>query len=295
MKVLSFGEILWDIIEGNAHLGGAPLNFAAHSAQCGAESYMISRLGSDDYSKRAMDKLDEVGVNHSIVQMDDQHPTGTVEVFLQDGQPSYTIHTQVAYDYIDFEQLPDTFHSTDYDIFYFGTLAQRGSKSRESLYRILQEKSFQSRFYDVNFRKDCFSKNIVLKSLEYSDVLKLNDEEVAIISEYMFSRAYGIEDFMRGCYEKYGHKVIIVTAGAEGCYIHHDNNVDFVSGKKVVVADAVGAGDSFSAAFMYVYYHTLNPLNAAKIGNQIGGYVASQRGAIPKYSDEIKEILSRFN
>jgi len=291
MKVLSFGEILWDIIEGKAHLGGAPLNFAAHSAQCGGESYMISRLGSDDLGKVALEKLEEVRVDHTLVQTDDLYPTGTVDVFLEDGQPSYTIHPHVAYDFIDFQQLPDAFHSTEYDIFYFGTLAQRERKSRDTLYKIQEEKSFQSRFYDVNFRKDCYSKETVLKSLNNSDVLKLNDEEVEVISEYMYGRILSIDDFVKACYDSYGHKVIIVTAGGEGCYVYTDQEMHKVEGRTVTVADAVGAGDSFSAAFMYKYFHSGDPIQSAFVGNQIGGFVASQHGAIPPYPDEIRELL----
>jgi len=294
MKVAAFGEILWDIIEGKAHLGGAPLNFAAHSAQCGAESYMISRLGADDFGKKAFEKLDEFNVNKSTVQFDQQHSTGTVDVFLENGQPSYTIHTHVAYDYILFRELPDAFNNLDFDIFYFGTLAQREDVSRRTLHEILEAKSFKNVFYDVNLRKDCYSKEIVLDSLKRSNVLKLNDEEVEVISGYLFSKPYSIEDFSKACYDKYGHNVIIVTAGAEGCYVYHNNEMSQVPGKKVEVADAVGAGDSFSASFMYKYYQTQDPVKAAYIGNQIGGFVASQHGAIPPYSREIKGLLSQI-
>lgn len=292
MKVVSFGEILWDIIEGKAYLGGAPLNFAAHATQCGADSLMISRLGSDDYGKQALQKLAEVDVGYSEVQIDKKHPTGSVDVFLENGQPSYIIHPGVAYDYISFEELNQSFLSSDFGVFYYGTLAQRNKTSRETLYNILESKTFDQIFYDVNLRKDCYSKDIVLQSLEKSNILKLNDEEVSVLSEYMFSKNFGMEDFAKGCYDKYGHEVIIITAGAQGCYVYHREKMQMVSGQKVTVADTVGAGDSFSASFMYMYYQTGDPIKAASIGNQIGAFVASQRGAIPAYTEEIRMMLS---
>lgn len=291
MKVLSFGEILWDIIEGKAHLGGAPLNFAAHAAQCGADSYMISRLGEDENGKKAFDQVGSLKVSPELIQFDKDRPTGTVDVYLEEGQPSYTIHSQVAYDFIATPEFSSVFDNTDFDIFYFGTLAQRERTSRETLHQILTAKQFKSRFYDVNFRKDCYSKNTVMPSLENSDILKLNDEEVRIISEYLDHKYQGIEEFVKACYNLFGHKVIIITAGDKGCYVYTEEKLHEVPARKVVVADAVGAGDSFSGSFMYMYHKTGDPLKAAYVGNQVGGYVASQHGAIPAYSDEIRDLL----
>ena len=101
MKVLAYGEILWDIINGEEHLGGAPFNFAAHSAKCGNESFIISRLGDDVRGVTAFNKCREYGVDNSQIQWDKEHPTGTVTVVLDHGQPDYTIHEGVAYDYIE--------------------------------------------------------------------------------------------------------------------------------------------------------------------------------------------------
>ena len=196
MRVLSFGEILWDIIEGKYYIGGAPFNFASHIARCGADTYMVSRLGKDMWGEKAFDEVRKLGINSTFIQWDKARPTGTVDVFLNKGQPSYTINPEVAYDYLDFEELIDAgLRENSFDMFGFGSLAQRNETSRKCLYQILESLSFQHIFYDVNLRKDCFSAEIVNDSLNYSTILKLNDDEVPIISEFVFSEKMGIEAF----------------------------------------------------------------------------------------------------
>src|SRR6476620_664014 len=104
MRVLAFGEILWDIIEGTPHLGGAPLNFIANMAQYGAKSYIISRVGNDAFGDEACIKAAEYGVDPILIQLDTEHETGTVEVVLNNGQPDYTIKKEVAYDFINYTE-----------------------------------------------------------------------------------------------------------------------------------------------------------------------------------------------
>lgn len=132
MKVLAFGEILWDIINGEAFLGGAPLNFAAHCAQCGNEAYIISRVGKDRLGDQALTLCRTFRVNNTFVQVDSSRPTGTVDVILAKGQPDYTIHENVAYDYIAADDIPDL-QSYGFDVVYFGSLAQRSLKSSLAL------------------------------------------------------------------------------------------------------------------------------------------------------------------
>src|SRR5690349_8799460 len=105
MKVLAFGEILWDIIEKEEHLGGAPFNFIAHTAQCGDDAYIVTRLGRDFRGMKALNRCKSYGVNEKYIQQDDSLPTGTVEVTLRDGQPDYLIVENVAWDHIAFDDV----------------------------------------------------------------------------------------------------------------------------------------------------------------------------------------------
>jgi fructokinase len=84
---------------------------------------------------------------------------------------------------------------------------------------------------------------------------------------------------------------IIITASEKGCFNYNSAKVQYVPGIPVKVKDAVGAGDAFSTSFMHVYTEEGDALNAAKIANRVGAYVATKAGAIPEYSGEIKKSL----
>lgn len=291
MRSLAFGEILWDIINGEPHLGGAPLNFASHIAQCGAQSYIISRVGNDNLGKSAIARVKENRVNTDFIQIDDNHETGTVKVSVTDGQPDYTIRENVAYDYIEYSTEVSNLSKLDFDLFYFGSLAQRHKTSAYTLNAILNNNNFNDIFYDVNIRKDGFNGIILNDSLGYATILKLNVSELPIMSNLVFDETLSNEEFCNRITERYTIRIIIITAAEEGCYIYTNKHLSHVSGIKVDVADAVGAGDAFSAAFMFQYAKTKNAIKAASVANKIGAYVASKKGAIPPYSDEIKKLL----
>lgn len=291
MKVLAFGEILWDLIEGQEHLGGAPFNFAAHIRQCGAPSYIITRLGKDDLGEKALLEIKRMKVESRFVQWDDTHPTGTVDVSLDKGQPSYTIHENVAYDFINKEELDPVFKDIDFDVFYFGSLAQRNKVSADTLHAIMDQKNFSYVFYDANLRGEFFTKDILTTSLTYANILKINIEEMGVISKLVFQKELDITDFMPRISKEYDLKVAIITASEKGCFIYCSNQFYHIEGKEVKVVDAIGAGDSFSASFLYKLLCFNDPVKAAKVANQVGAFVAASRGAIPGYTKEIKEIL----
>jgi len=291
LKSLAYGEILWDIIDGTPHLGGAPLNFAAHIAQCGAQSFIVSRVGNDNLGKSAIARIKENRVNTNYIQLDPDHETGTVKVIVSDGQPDYTIRENVAYDYIEYNDDLKELSNTKFDLFYFGSLSQRNPISASTLEAILRDNEFGDIFYDVNIRKDGFNGVILNASLAHATILKLNISELPVMSELIFSQALSTEDFCKGLTEKHSIRIIIITAADKGCYIFTNQHLSHVSGVKVEVEDAVGAGDAFSAAFVYHYEKTKNAIKAASVANKIGAFVASKKGAIPPYSDEIKKML----
>ncbi|MEQ8553024.1 MAG: carbohydrate kinase [Cyclobacteriaceae bacterium] len=292
MKALVFGEILWDIIEGEHHLGGAPLNFAAHVKQCGQTSCIVSCLGNDQLGDEAYRLVKGLSVDVSMIQRANIR-TGFVPVTLKDGQPDYVITKDVAYDYIESGQL-DHPSIPEFDFFYFGSLIQRNQVSRDALYNILERHQFEEIFYDVNLRKDSYDKEIIKQSLKHCTILKVNDEEVGVLSKMLFGEKQDFETFGQAICDQYDQiKTIIITAGGEGCYVYHEGNITRIPTEKIKVIDTVGAGDSFSAAFVCVYYQTGDPLKAATIANKVGGFVASSRGPIPSYPPELKELLKQ--
>jgi fructokinase len=294
MRVLSFGEIVWDIIEGKEYLGGAPLNFIAYMSHLGAEASMLSRLGMDDLGKRAFDAVETHGVGTSFIQWDSAIGTGTVDVTLENGQPDYIINTDKAYDYISFEEAKPLLESTAFDILYFGTLVQRNATSAATLSSIIDQYRFKEIFYDVNLRKDCFSKSIIEASLKKCTILKLNEEELGVIGSYFFDGEMDIETFCNKISDTFQIHTIIVTAGKHGSYIFTKVAFVHIPVVPVEVVDAVGAGDSFSAAFLFKFYHKKDPIDAAKFANRIGAMVASSNGAIVA-KNKVQETLHQYS
>ncbi|EMR01570.1 carbohydrate kinase family protein [Cesiribacter andamanensis] len=291
MRILAFGEILFDIIEGEPFLGGAPLNFAGHLARLGAESYIYSAVGNDPLGAQALAEIRQLGVDTRLVQVQEQYPTGTVPVRFTNGQPAYTILRDVAYDYIDYSAAEPLLQGLQPDLLYFGTLAQRNSHSRSSLRQLLSGQQAPRVFYDINLRQDAYSPEIIRESLQLCSILKLNDEEARLLSELFFQKELALEAFARQLAQAYGLELIIITAGARGCYLLEGPDYYYVSGYPTKVVDTVGAGDAFSAAFVYQYLRHGDALVAADIANRLGAYVASCRGPLPEYSADIRELV----
>jgi fructokinase len=292
MKVLAFGEILWDIIDQEEYLGGAPFNFAAHAAQFGNKSFIISRVGSDFLGVRAHNLSKSFGVDVSLIQWDETLPTGIVDVSLINGQPEYAIRSNVAYDYISPNPVLKGLNKEQFDVFYFGSLSQRSTISAETLYEILSENKFNHVFYDVNLRKSGYTEEIIKRSLSAATIFKLNIEEVNVISELLTGSKLDLDDFCKWIKLYYTNiSTIIITASERGCFVYEDQ-LQYVHGKPVIVKDAVGAGDAFSASFMHMYIKNGDAISSARIANQVGAFVATQTGAVPKYTPEILNLLN---
>ncbi len=290
MKTLVFGEILWDIIDGVPHLGGAPLNFAAHSQRFGSRAAIISCLGNDALGQKALNLVHQLDIDISYIQQT-EHPTGTVPVKIINGQPSYDITKEVAFDYIDKQLLP-SFAPSEFDLFYFGSLIQRNKTSREALHHVLETNTFRHIFYDVNLRKDAYTMDIILYALNQCTILKVNDEEVEVLSEMLFDSNLTVKKFCEHISaQNPSIAVIVVTMGKSGSAIYTNSKLHQVATTPIKVVDTVGAGDAFSAAFASIYLQTSDPIKAATIANKIGGYVASCDGPIPVYSEEIRQLI----
>ena len=290
--LLAFGEILWDIFPDGSHIGGAPFNLAAHAVRCGLEAQLLSRVGADDLGRRALAEARRLGVGTDLVQTDLQHPTGTVTVQLSaEGQPSYTIHTNVAWDFIAAE--PDKLCDQRVDAICCGTLAQRSAVSRASLRRVLEIFPAAPVFFDVNLRQHFFSRELVAEGLARTTILKLNDSEVAVLSELLFGARLDEEAFARKIQQQFSSvQIVLVTRGARGCLlVERGGAAAEIPGHPVKVADTVGAGDAFSAAFLALWLHNKPPMAAVAAANELGAFVASRRGAVPDYSPEIRRRL----
>tara|TARA_R110000850_G_scaffold228599_2_gene353515 strand:- start:234 stop:1100 length:867 start_codon:yes stop_codon:yes gene_type:complete len=286
MRVLAFGEVLWDVINGQYHIGGAPLNFAAHCVQCKIPAALVSAYGNDELGRLTLEKVKSLKVDTSFLQKANR-PTGTVPVRLISGQPQYEIVENVAFDFIDYQKIdPEALQEFDY--FYFGTLVQRNEASRTSLRKILEICSFRQVFLDVNIRQNFYDKPTLEYSLKQSTILKLNDEEVGILANVLFFQSMGFNEFTEKVMQAYPNvEVVIITKGKDGCLVRSVSEIIDVPAPIIRVKDTVGAGDAFSAAFCATYFAS-NDLHAAvKNALRVGGFVASKSGAIPFYDNGI--------
>jgi fructokinase len=285
LDVVAFGEILWDEIDDESHIGGAPFNLAAHAVRCGVRAAVVSRVGRDALGRAALAEMDRLGVDRRWTTVDESHPTGTVTVKLnRSGQPSYTIHKGAAWDSIQItESMLQSLTAERPGVFCFGTLAQRCAASRDALFRLLDRFAFTEIFYDVNLRQKFWSGEAVEAGLARATLVKVNDDEARVLGGLLFDGACAPEAFARAVLDRFPVHAVIVTLGADGCLVCERNRDSIrVPGIKVDVVDTVGAGDAFSAAFLAAWLTDATAAEAAAAGNRRGAWVASHRGAVPE-------------
>jgi fructokinase len=215
MRALAFGEILYDIIGGEEFLGGAPLNLAAHLSRCRMETAYVSRVGDDERGRRALGEMLGLGIRNDFMQIDPDHQTGTVDVDLSaGGQPSYTIHENVAYDHIDPMEIPSAIIAYAPRVVCFGTIVQRSQSSRQSLYSMLDRLPGIEMLYDVNLRQAYYDRAWIERSLWYATIVKLNAEEVDILGELLFGQKLKLETFAERLADQWKLKALLLTLGA---------------------------------------------------------------------------------
>lgn len=285
MKILSIGEIIFDIYGADAVIGGAPLNFCAHCVACGAESALISAVGKDEYAAKAMAYLDEFGVS-SVFVCENDLPTGKCIVAVNDGKPSYDVLRPVAYDSVRIDSEIERIKEYGADVFAFGTLIQREGASRDALLKILAGCRFEHIFCDLNLRKNCYDRESCLNCLANADIIKLSDEEEPLLSEFGFYEYDKNEETrIKNICSSFGNiDIVIFTKGENGSVVYSrasDAFYEFESVETEVVS-TVGAGDSYSAAFLCEYLTSGDIVKAGKAASELSAFVVAHREAIVK-------------
>jgi len=293
MNLVSVGEVLWDVVGNAEHLGGAPLNFAAHAAKLGSHSYLVSAVGWDERGERALRVIRDLGVSTNYIQKISGQATGYVSVELRvDGQPSFTIHRPAAYDYAELsaaqrEQLSELQPSW----IYFGTLAQTSGTVRRTTSLLVDTIPDAKRFYDINLRPDSYNRDVVSELIEKASVLKLNDLEIGPLEQLLgLRRSPRIEDFCRDCATRFKLEAVCVTRGELGCGLLRGNEYVEAAGYATKVADTIGAGDAFAAGLVHALNQGWSTARAADFANRVGALVASREGAIPSWNIEELQV-----
>ena len=291
LNVVAIGEVLWDIIGEQRHLGGAPFNFAHNAKAFGAKSALISRVGGDDLGSMIRNKAQELGLPRDYIQVDPVRPTGTVPVTVgAGGVASYDITPEVAWDYIEFHD-GDRYLLDDADILCFGTLAQRTPISRTSIQAALASAPNNClRVCDINLRPPHYDEHILRSTLELTDVLKLNEGELAALRPVLALPSTEA-DAIQSLIDTFDIATVVLTRGPMGAEAWSKGEHAAAEGVKVDVKDTVGSGDAFTAAFVLHLATGHSLRDSLRKANLAGAYVATQVGGTPRID---QEVLRRF-
>lgn len=288
-KVLCFGEVLWDVLPEGKKIGGAPLNVAYHLRKLGVDVTFTSRIGEDALGKEIQSVLKEKGLSESVLQTDINHPTSTVEARIHaNHEVTYNIVENVAWDFIEYNHKLKVLASQASYLVY-GSLITRNEISRNTLYQLLDSPLIK--VLDVNLRKPFYSKELLQKLLISANIVKMNEAELQIISEWFH---YGDDDKekMKILQNTFDIDSLIVTYGAKGAYLLHNNAIYFEAGYQIEVADTIGSGDAFLAGFLTNYIMDKSPPEALKTANDMGAFIAQKPGGCPEYEKtEIKMYI----
>jgi fructokinase len=295
MKIVSVGEILWDLVEGREFLGGAPLNFALHAARLGHRALMVSAVGEDDRGSRSLAEISARALRTDFISRVPGHPTGTVTVKMsQHGVPDYVIHRPAAYDFpvIDAAAL-NAIASPPPDWIYFGTLQQLSPAAQQLLQTILAAAPSARRCYDINLRGDSYTPGLIQNLLSAADVLKLNEDEVSEIAGLLPSHMdasrrndgeTNLEQFCRHVSQVFNNlEAVCVTRGANGCALLLGDEYVTASAPEITVADTIGAGDAFCAALVHGIDLNWTAAQIAAFASRVGALVASRPGGSPEW------------
>ena len=287
--VVGIGELLWDLFpDGRRELGGAVANLVYHATQLGDRGVVASRIGRDAAGADLVARLHELGVDCSHLQHDAAHPTGTVDVKLAHGHPSYTIHERVAFDFPvlnrGWQQL-----AARTDAVTFGTLAQRNPAAGEVIAAFVAACPHRCvRLLDVNLRQRFWSASLLEHSLRAATAIKLNDEELPAVAAAVGVTGGTAHTTLQRLLERYRLRLACLTRGARGSLlvaagapaVEHP-------GTRVAVADTVGAGDAFAAAVLYHLLRGSSLQRMAAAANDYAAFVATRRGGTPPVPEPV--------
>jgi fructokinase len=286
--VVGIGELLWDLLPDGKALGGAPANFVYVSHVLGADTRVVTCVGRDADGDEALRRLQQAGLSIEYCQRSD-FPTGSAGVQLRDGQPCFTIAEDVAWDHIECDETTRALMGTA-DAVCFGSLAQRSPISRATIQACVRATSRKClRIFDGNLRQSYYSRKVLENSLRMATIAKVNDTELPIFAT-LFECGSTAED-LRAAFDL---DLVCVTRGEHGCLLASRGSMIEHPGFPTVVADAIGAGDAFTAAMTLGLLRGLTLQRVAAFANSWGAFVTSRRGAMPTVTpEEVAEVENR--
>lgn len=288
--VVGIGEVLWDVLPEGKKIGGAPANFACHVSQFGLNGLVISAIGKDRLGDEIINTFKRKGLKYKLEETD--FPTGTVEVTLDNaGIPEYDIKENVAWDNIPFTEEIRRIASRTQAVC-FGSLAQRSPYSRKTINEFLDSMPDNGsciKVFDINLRQNFYNEEVVRKSISQCNILKINDEELLIIKDMLCLHGCSQNEFCGELMEIGNLRMLILTCGTRGSMVFSQDGISVLGTPKVQVADTVGAGDSFTAAFISSIIKGKTAREAHQAAVNVSAYVCTQSGAMPLLPKSLTE------
>lgn len=297
-NILVFGEILYDIYDDVAVIGGAPFNYSVQLSRLISKNdnlKFITALGKDDFSKDAFKFIENENIDSSLMQVLDNYETGKATVFMNENKiPDYIIHENVAWDNIEFNSDIEKALKEKYDLFYFNILSCRSEKSYNTLKNIFKNIDSKYKVCDVTFRKNYYTKEKIKEALEFINILKINDDELAIIKSLFYPNLQNDNEILlKNLNKDFNIDYIFLTLGKSGASSFYNNQYIFKPSNKIKVVDTVGAGDSFCAALSYAILKKLDIKKVLDFASAVSEEMIQVKGGTAKYN--IKTIKEKFN
>ncbi len=293
-NITSIGEILFDVYPDGKQLGGAPFNFIYHIFKLTGQGKFISRVGNDDLGNEIIDFLKTNNISSEFIQLDEQHKTGVAKPALNESKiPDWTIELNRAYDFIELNDKVENLISKNSDCLCFGTLAQREEKSRSTIQSLFNEKI--KYFCDLNIRQKFYSKDVIEKSLNTADVLKLNMDEIKLVNGILLEDEFELKNTAQKLIQKYKIDMLCVTNGENGSYLFTKDEENHYKVKVDDIVDTVGAGDAYSAILCIGYLNGWKLSRINKNASEFAAEVVRVNGALPKDESIYENFRDKIN
>ncbi|MFC1771173.1 PfkB family carbohydrate kinase [Candidatus Margulisiibacteriota bacterium] len=296
-SILVIGEILFDIFaeQGYENIGGAPFNFAYHIQNILGNVVFISKIGDDALARKALNFLGESRFPVKYIQTDKKYPTGKVNVTLdKESIPTFDIVENTAYDYIEYnDQLDKLLNSTEIDLVYFGSLAQRNDCTRDTLEKILTKTRKALTFMDLNLRAPHYNEEIIELSLHASDILKINEGELEVLSSLYKLTALNTEDKIRKIADNFNISFINLTSGDKGSILYLEDTFHQTKVVPKNIIDTVGAGDAYASILALGLLYKWPAGKILEVASEFALEICQIKGAVPRENDIYLNLLKK--
>ena len=302
-KIVAFGEVVWDILPNDKILGGTPLNMVFRCNSFGEEGFLLSRLGYDNSGQAALDRLEELGISDKNIQIDDEFPTGTVNITFDENKEShYEVMLDVAFDHIEFSAEALKL-ARNADCLFYGLLPQRFGISKNTIRELIKESPDSIHFFDLKLFEHFFDKKVVENLLFSSNIVRIKEKEISFLIKELEINSSSLEEFGSELAKKYKLNLILVTRGVNGVFAFHEKQGMLFDFGTAQFVEMTMMGMSMPIDMIFVdseskvkkIEHSVSPETLAITCALTGAVVEAEAGFCVKHGIEIGDVVHAYN